>query len=52
MMVYNIKSLSQTWNGDDGSGYYCQTGVYNWIMTYRDDRGLGHVERGQVILIR
>ncbi len=52
MMVYNIKSLSQTWNGDDGSGYYCQTGVYNWIMTYRDDRGIGHVERGQVILIR
>ena len=52
MMVYNIKSLSQTWNGDDGSGYYCQTGVYNWIMTYKDDRNIGHVEKGQVILIR
>ena len=52
MMVYNIKSLSQTWNGNDGSGYYCQTGVYNWIMTYKDDKNIGHVEKGQVILIR
>lgn len=51
-IVYEIKSLNQVWNGNDGSGYYCQTGVYNWIMTYNDDSGFGHVETGHIVLIR
>jgi len=52
MIVYEIKSVNQTWNGNDGTGYYCQNGVYNWIMTYRDDRGIGHTEKGHIVLIR
>ena len=51
-IVCEIRSLNQYWNGNDGSGYYCQTGVYNWIMTYRDDEGFNHVEKGHIVLIR
>jgi len=51
-IVHQIKSINQTWNGNDGSGYYCPSGVYNWIMTYSDDEGFGHVERGHIVLIR
>ena len=52
MVIYEIKSLTQTWNGNDGTGYYCPSGVYNWVMTYRDDRGFNHTEKGHVVLIR
>ena len=52
MVVYEIKSLTQTWNGNDGTGYFCSNGVYNWVMTYRDDRGLGHTQKGHIVLIR
>ena len=52
MVVYEIKSVNQTWNGNDGTGYFCPNGVYNWIMTYRDDRGLGHTQKGHIVLIR
>ena len=52
MVVYEIKSVNQTWNGNDGTGYYCPNGVYNWVMTYRDDRGLGHTQKGHIVLIR
>jgi len=47
-----IKSINQTWNGNDGTGYYCPSGIYNWIMTYKDDEGFRHVERGHIVLIR
>jgi gliding motility-associated-like protein len=52
MVIYEIKSLTQTWNGNDGTGYYCPNGVYNWVMTYRDDKGFNHAEKGHVVLIR
>jgi gliding motility-associated-like protein len=51
-VIYEIKSVSDSWNGNDGNGYYCPSGVYNWIMTYRDDKGFGKIERGHVVLIR
>jgi gliding motility-associated-like protein len=51
-VIYEIKSISDSWNGNDGNGYYCPNGVYNWIMTYRDDNGFGQVETGHVVLIR
>ena len=52
MVIYEIKSLTQTWNGNDGTGYYCPNGVYNWVMTYKDDKGFNHTEKGHVVLIR
>ena len=51
-VIYEIRSLNQYWDGNDGKGYYCQNGVYNWILTYRDDAGFGHVVKGHVVLIR
>jgi gliding motility-associated-like protein len=51
-VVCEIKSLNQSWNGNDGSGYYCPSGVYNWIMTYKDDEGFNHEEKGHIVLIR
>ncbi len=51
-IVYEIKSITQTWNGNDGNGYYCPNGVYNWIMTYKDDEGFGHTQKGHIVLIR
>lgn len=51
-VVYTIKSTSQYWNGNDGNGYYCPNGAYDWIATYDDDLGFGHEERGHIILIR
>ena len=51
-IVCEIKSLNQSWNGNDGSGYYCSNGVYNWIMSYKDDEGFGHIEKGHIVLIR
>jgi len=51
-IIYEIKSISDSWNGNDGNGYYCPNGVYNWIMTYKDDSGFGQVETGHVVLIR
>jgi gliding motility-associated-like protein len=52
MIVHEIKSINQAWNGDDGSGYYCPSGVYDWILTYKDDSGFGHIKKGHVVLIR
>lgn len=50
--IYTIRSLSQTWNGNDGNGYFCPNGTYNWIATYKDDEGFRHQEKGHIILIR
>ena len=52
MIVYEIKSVNQTWNGTDGTGYYCQNGIYNWILTYKDDKGFNHIQKGHIVLIR
>jgi gliding motility-associated-like protein len=51
-MIYNIRTINQTWNGTDGTGYYCPTGSYNWIATYADDLGFRHIQKGHIILIR
>jgi gliding motility-associated-like protein len=40
------------WTGDGGSGYYCDNGVYNWIIEYRDRFGQNKQESGHVTLIR
>jgi gliding motility-associated-like protein len=40
------------WTGDSGSGYYCDNGIYNWIVEYRDKFGQNRQESGHVILIR
>jgi gliding motility-associated-like protein len=51
-VLCNLKSVAQAWDGNDGSGYYCPTGIYNWMATYTDDRGFGHVQKGHVLLLR
>jgi gliding motility-associated-like protein len=51
-VVCNLKSVAQAWDGNDGSGYYCPTGIYNWMATYTDDRGFGHTQKGHVLLLR
>lgn len=50
--VYSIGFLNGVWNGNDGSGYFCENGVYNWIATYDDDSGFGHIQKGHIVLIR
>lgn len=50
--ICNLRTLNQAWDGSDGSGYYCPTGVYNWIATYSDDLGFGHTQKGYIVLIR
>ena len=51
-VVHKISSTNEYWNGNDGSGYYCPTGIYNWIAQYSDDQGFRHTEKGHIILIR
>jgi len=48
--IYTSSNL--WWTGDGGSGYYCNTDVYNWIVEYRDKDGFNKVERGFVTLVR
>lgn len=40
------------WTGDGGNGYYCDNGVYNWIIEYKDKLGQNRQESGHVTLIR
>jgi len=40
------------WTGDSGSGYYCDNGVYNWIIEYKDKDGFNKIQKGFVTLIR
>ena len=40
------------WTGDGGNGYYCDNGVYNWIIEYKDKFGQNREESGHVTLIR
>ena len=49
-VVYQSNNL--WWNGDCGTGYYCNTDVYNWIIEYRDKDGFNKEERGFVTLVR
>ncbi len=50
-MVHYSTTLAP-WNGNDGSGYYCENGVYHWTLHYTDDKGFNHSEQGHVVLIR
>ena len=49
--VYHSYNLTP-WNGSDGNGYYCETGVYAWTLHYVDDKGFNHMEQGHVVLVR
>jgi len=40
------------WTGDSGNGYYCDNGVYNWVIEYKDKFGQNRQESGHVTLIR
>jgi gliding motility-associated-like protein len=40
------------WTGDSGTGYYCDTGVYQWIVNYKDKQGQNKQDSGHVTLIR
>jgi len=48
--VYTSSNL--WWTGDSGGGYYCDNGVYNWTIEYRDKFGRNRQESGYVTLIR
>lgn len=50
-MVHYSSNLAP-WNGNDGNGYYCETGVYAWTLHYVDDKGFNHMEQGHVVLVR
>jgi gliding motility-associated-like protein len=40
------------WTGDSGGGYYCENGIYNWIIEYKDKDGFYKQDSGYVALIR
>jgi gliding motility-associated-like protein len=48
--VYNSTTL--IWNGDGGNGYYCNSDVYNWTVTYKDKNGFKKESNGFIVLIR
>jgi gliding motility-associated-like protein len=50
VQVYTSNNL--WWTGDSGGGYYCDNGVYNWIIEYKDKFGQNKEESGYVTLIR
>lgn len=45
-------SADTYWTGDSGNGYYCDTGVYFWMVEYKDKRSQNRQESGHVVLIR
>jgi len=50
VVVYESSNLY--WTGDSGTGFYCDNGIYNWIIDYRDKFGQNRQESGYVTLIR
>jgi len=48
--VYTSNTL--IWNGDGGNGYYCNSDVYNWVVTYKDKDGFKKESNGFIVLIR
>ena len=48
--IYSSSNL--WWNGDGGNGYYCENGVYNWIIEYKDKLGQNRQDSGHVTLVR
>ena len=50
--VFATTDLREVWNGDDGTGYFSETDVYNWRVYYRDNEGFKREKEGTVVLIR
>ena len=50
VQVYTSNNL--WWTGDSGGGYYCENGIYNWVIEYKDKFGQNKQESGYVTLIR
>lgn len=46
------RSYNLYWAGDSGTGYYCNTDIYNWTVEYRDKNGFKKYVDGFVTLIR
>lgn len=51
-LVFNSDDNNAYWNGDDGSGYYSQTGIYFWKLFYTDRNSKKGEINGHVIVIR
>lgn len=49
---FETNDLRRGWNGDNGTGYYSEDGVYNWVIFYKDAQGVPKENNGYVILIR
>jgi gliding motility-associated-like protein len=49
---FETNDLYRGWNGDNGTGYYSEDGVYNWVIFYKDAQGVSKENNGYVILIR
>lgn len=49
---YQTTDLYRGWNGDNGTGYYSQNGVYNWKLYYKDFNNFKREAEGFVYLIR
>lgn len=49
---FETNDLRRGWNGDNGTGYYSEDGVYNWVIFYKDAQGVSKENNGYVILIR
>jgi len=48
--IYSSSNL--WWTGDGGSGYFCENGVYNWVIEYKDKLGQNKQDSGHVNLVR
>lgn len=50
--VFETSDTDEVWTGDNGTGYYSETGAYNWKVYYRDNEGFKREKSGVVLLIR
>lgn len=48
--IYNSSNL--WWTGDSGSGFYCENGIYTWVLRFRNSDGFYDEKRGYVQLTR
>ncbi|MDX8339231.1 PKD domain-containing protein [Draconibacterium sp. IB214405] len=50
-VVFESASQEYGWDGKMKNGNFAPTGVYTWILEYRDFRGVGHKQQGNVTLL-
>lgn len=50
--VFETSDMIEVWTGDDGAGYYSESGAYNWKVYYKDNEGFKREKSGVVLLIR